>query len=448
MEKQREDEIWCLAAGMVSSGKSRFFNTLFPGLGLPVGILPMTAAPTFLRFGREAVEVTTDQGRTVRERFEALCGYSRKWNTPGEKLCRLDVYLEESILEQGLVFVDMPGFGTMEQAEDMFFRLLPKADAVFYFLEKGMTLEDRAYLDEIAKQNRKLVVIRAKIDQIHCSEEKVEEVLREEEREILARYPRCRVYFVTMDQEMEEDQMELIRAYIRDSLRGDAREARRIRQSKEFMEELAARQKEIADRLKQEEDDNCGNLERTMRRRLSEVDETLSWAKAQIEKTVDETKRRCRMEGVDALSSARPDGGWPGEEQLGIIMGHLSGLCQWYREYVEKLTGRNLLEDLLEKIWQLPDREGTILAGQQRGILESRQQYKRLVNESFGYVKDSMVRHFQMESRRVRRGADREQMLISQILDMDRQITRRNLQRELAAVEEELEILAQAGGDG
>ena len=225
---------------------------------------------------------------------------------------------------------------------------------------------------------------------------------------------------MTMDQEMEEDQMELIRAYIRDSLRGDAREARRIRQSKEFMEELAARQKEIADRLKQEEDDNCGNLERTMRRRLSEVDETLSWAKAQIEKTVDETKRRCRMEGVDALSSARPDGGWPGEEQLGIIMGHLSGLCQWYREYVEKLTGRNLLEDSLEKIWQLPDREGTILAGQQRGILESRQQYKRLVNESFGYVKDSMVRHFQMESRRVRRGADREQMLISQILDMDR----------------------------
>ena len=106
------------------------------------------------------------------------------------------------------------------------------------------------------------------------------------------------------------------------------------------------------------------------------------------------------------------------------------------------------MEDSLEKIWQLPDREGTILAGQQRGILESRQQYKRLVNESFGYVKDSMVRHFQMESRRVRRGADREQMLISQILDMDRQITRRNLQRELAAVEEELEILAQAGGDG
>ena len=82
MEKQREDEIWCLIAGMVSSGKSRFLNALFPGLSLPVGTLPMTAAPTFLRFGREAVEVTTDQGRTIRERVESLEKYSRKWDSP------------------------------------------------------------------------------------------------------------------------------------------------------------------------------------------------------------------------------------------------------------------------------------------------------------------------------------------------------------------------------
>ena len=44
-------------------------------------------------------------------------------------------------------------------------------------------------------------------------------------------------------------------------------------------------------------------------------------------------------------------------------------------------------------------------------------------------------------------GADREVLLMEEILDKDRQITRANLRQELAAVEEELEILAHGEGD-
>ena len=447
MEKQREDEIWCLIAGMVSSGKSRFLNALFPGLSLPVGTLPMTAAPTFLRFGRETVEVTTDRGRTIRERVESLEKYSRKWNTPGEKLRGLEVYLENPILESGLVFVDTPGLGMAGETDDVFLHLLPKADAVFYFLEKGMTQEDQAYLDTIAGQKTKLVVVRAKIDRIHWSEERVEDVLREEERAILDRYPHCRVYFVSLDQEMEEDQLERVRAYIAGSLQEEIKEARRMGLKEAFEEELAARRREIMDRLNQEEEGGGNALRRSRRRRLEEVEEKLDWAKAQIAKAVDEAKGRCRKEGLDALASAYPGGGWPREEEMRFIAREVSALCQWYREYVERVTGRNLLKESFDEILKLPDGAGMPSVEQRSGIWESRQQYKRLVTECFACVKDCIIEDFQTESRRARRDAEREVLLMEEILDKDRQITRANLRRELAAVEEELEILAYGEGD-
>lgn len=447
MEKQREDEIWCLIAGMVSSGKSRFLNALFPGLSLPVGTLPMTAAPTILRFGRETVEVTTDQGRTIRERAEAVQKYSRKWNTPGEKLRELEVYLEEPILEQSLVFVDTPGLGMAGEMDDLFFGLLPEADVVFYFLEKAMTQEDKAYLDAIAGQKTKLVVIRTKIDRIYCSEERVEDVLGEEEKAILDLYPHCRVYFVSLDQEMEEDQLESVRAYISGSLRGEVKEARRIWLRESFKEELAARREEIMDRLNREADESENALRRSRRRRLAEAEEKLDWAKAQIAKAVDEAKGRCRKEGLDALASAYPDGGWPMEEEMKLITREVSVLCQWYRGYVETVIGRKLFGESFDGNFKLPDGAGTSPGRQHPDILESGQQYQRLVTECFECVKDRLAGHFQAESRRVCRDADREGLLMEDILDMDRQITRTKLRRELAAVEEELEILARGEGD-
>lgn len=104
MGEQRKDESWCMAAGMISSGKSRFLNSIFRRLHLPVGSIPLTAAPTYIRYGEAAARITLEGNRTVESRPEELALYDRRWAKKESKILNVEVYLEEELLKEQMVF--------------------------------------------------------------------------------------------------------------------------------------------------------------------------------------------------------------------------------------------------------------------------------------------------------------------------------------------------------
>lgn len=424
MQKQRENENWCMTAGMVSSGKSRFLNSIFPRLHLPVGSIPLTAAPTYIRYGKDMARVIAEGKPIIESSLEKLAFYDRRWARTQLVPIELEVYLEEALLKEQLVFIDMPGIGGVgEEADRVFYQLLPQVQVVFYFLEKAMTLEDKKYLDEICCQGAKLIVVRTKIDNIYSSEESVGEVIGEEEKYIRSLYPECGLYFISLDDfELAENQMKQLKDYIFCSLADTAGKVKKDMQRRYQLKELRERQEKMREEMQVTKitETRMSGLARNRERRRWELDDQLRQAKADIEKAVDMAKKNRKS---------------------------LSDLNVWYRGYLEELTRKYLPGTDVDVFlndssffddYELPDDAAMVVTGE-------RWKYERLAAESFVRAKADLLRHFQKLrgnfQARFYDNMDAEENLIRQILQKDRQITEEKLKKELMTTEERLEAM-------
>lgn len=428
-QRQTEDESWCMAAGMVSSGKSRFLNNIFPRLLLPVGTIPMTAAPTYIRYGKAGAKIITDEGQVTESRPGEIAVYDRRWARKESGLRRVEVYLEEDWLKGQLVFVDMPGIGGVEEEADrLFYQLLPQVQVVFYFLEKAMTQGDRNYLEEICRQGAKVILVRTKIDNIHSSEESVEEVLREEEHYIRGLYPQCEVYFISLDRDMKENQLDRLKEYVFGPLAEEARRVKQERQKGRQLEELDKKRMRLLEDLQRTEagEIRLGALEKNRGRRRKELEDRLRWAEADVEKAADTARKYCVSQG----------------QTMGQA---LADLNRWYQGYVRNLMrtylpGReagNLEEDLFA-CYEVSDTRASPWTGQEG-------QYERLAAEYFQRAKTDLLRHFRRAQRDIQdqfcKVMDEENDLIREILQMDRRITGERLREELAGTQKRLEAM-------
>jgi GTP-binding protein EngB required for normal cell division len=132
--------------GRVSSGKSSLLNALLGTAILPVGVNPITAVPTRLRYGAELrAEITFAGGR---EEVVALDEFSRlvsEEGNPGNQrnVARALVEVPSPRLKQGIVLVDTPGLGSLARrgaAETMAY--LPGCDLALMLVDAAATLND------------------------------------------------------------------------------------------------------------------------------------------------------------------------------------------------------------------------------------------------------------------------------------------------------------------
>lgn len=451
MQEQRENENWCMTAGMVSSGKSRFLNSIFPGLHLPVGSIPLTAAPTYIRYGKDTVRVIAKGNQIVESSLEKLAFYDRRWARTQSEPIELEVYLEEALLKEQLVFIDMPGIGGVEEKADrIFYQLLPQVQVVFYFLEKAMTLGDKKYLDEICRQGAKLIVVRTKIDNIYSSEESVGEVLGEEEKYIHSLYPECGLYFISLDDfELAENQMKQLKDFIFCSLADTAGKVKKDMQRRYQLKELRERQEKLREELRVTKvtETRMSGLARNGERRRQELDDQLRQAKTDIEKAADMAKKNWKSQGKDYFDEQFFQEDWTKGEESRLIEKALSDLSVWYRGYLEELTRKYLPGTDAEVFlndssffddYELPDDVAMVITGERR-------KYERLAAESFVRAKADLLRHFQKLrgnfQARFYDDMKAEENLIRQILRKDRQITEEKLKKELMTTEERLEAM-------
>lgn len=130
--------------GRVSTGKSSLLNRLLEHDVLPVGVTPITAVPTRIRFGRAPRLHVWFADAPARELdVSALSAYASERENPGNtrRVVRLVVDLPAAFLESGITLVDTPGLGSLATtgaAETLAY--LPQCDVGVVLVDASSTI--------------------------------------------------------------------------------------------------------------------------------------------------------------------------------------------------------------------------------------------------------------------------------------------------------------------
>jgi GTP-binding protein EngB required for normal cell division len=169
--------------GQFKRGKSTVLNALLGQSVLPIGVVPVTAIPTFLESATTpSIRVTYVSGKV--EEFkptgtqalrERLTTFVTEEANPRNVLnvARVDVLLPAELLERGVVLIDTPGVGSTHRhqtaAADA---VLPECDAALLVVsaDPPITEVEIDYLARIRETVARLIVVLNKIDTIESHE--------------------------------------------------------------------------------------------------------------------------------------------------------------------------------------------------------------------------------------------------------------------------------------
>jgi GTP-binding protein EngB required for normal cell division len=165
--------------GQFKRGKSTLLNALLGKSVLPIGVVPVTAIPTFLEPAPASrIRVTYLSGkveelepRTTAALREKLAAFVTEEANPRNVLnvARVDVFLPAELLERGVVLIDTPGVGSTHRhqtaAADA---VLPECDAALLVVsaDPPITEIEIEYLARIRQTVARLMVVLNKIDRI------------------------------------------------------------------------------------------------------------------------------------------------------------------------------------------------------------------------------------------------------------------------------------------
>ena len=132
--------------GRVSCGKSSLLNALLSTDVLPVGVNPITAVPTKLRYGNALrAEVTFATGRTEEVPLKEFAQLISEQGNPGNVRSVVSAMAEvpSPRLKKGILLVDTPGLGSLaSRGAQETLAYLPACDLALLLIDAGMSLND------------------------------------------------------------------------------------------------------------------------------------------------------------------------------------------------------------------------------------------------------------------------------------------------------------------
>ena len=161
-----------LIAGEAKRGKSSLVNALLEQAVLPVGVTPLTAVATTVRYGYEPrAEVTFAGGHEERHSLAALDDLVTERGNPGNRrgIDRVIVYVDASVLADGVELVDTPGTGSVYTWDtDAAYDALETMDAAIFVLtaDPPVSASERDLLRRVAELSVTTFVILNKADRL------------------------------------------------------------------------------------------------------------------------------------------------------------------------------------------------------------------------------------------------------------------------------------------
>jgi GTPase Era involved in 16S rRNA processing len=169
--------------GQFKRGKSTLLNALLRAEVLPVGVIPVTAIPTFLESGGTPLVCVTYSSKRVDEfnvdgwdaLRERLTTFVTEEYNPGNKLgiARVDVRMSSPSLEHGVVLIDTPGVGsTFRHNSAAADAVLPECDATLFVVsaDPPITEVELEFLARIRQTTARIIVVLNKIDVLEPQE--------------------------------------------------------------------------------------------------------------------------------------------------------------------------------------------------------------------------------------------------------------------------------------
>jgi ribosome biogenesis GTPase A len=186
LEQRRKQGRFHLAVlGQFKRGKSTFLNALLSESILPMGILPLTAIPTFVMAGsqKQAKVYFQDTKKPheiqVSENPEEISLFLSRFVTetlnPRNRLGvdKVEIFHPAEILNNGVVLIDTPGVGsTWKHNTEATLNFLPQCDAAVFLVsvDPPLTEMEMDFLTEIQSKIPTLLFVLNKIDAIDGSE--------------------------------------------------------------------------------------------------------------------------------------------------------------------------------------------------------------------------------------------------------------------------------------
>jgi GTP-binding protein EngB required for normal cell division len=169
--------------GQFKRGKSTLLNALLRADVLPVGVVPVTAIPTFLNaaatpglrvtyLSGQIEELEVDGPESLRERLTALVTEERN---PGNtlRIARVEVRIPSPLLERGVVLIDTPGVGsTFRHNTAAADAILPECDATLFVVspDPPITQVEIEFLARIRQTAARSLIVLNKIDMLETEE--------------------------------------------------------------------------------------------------------------------------------------------------------------------------------------------------------------------------------------------------------------------------------------
>jgi GTP-binding protein EngB required for normal cell division len=169
-ERVSEGRFYVACIGQFKRGKSSILNALVGDSVLPTGVVPVTAVPTIIRYGRHA---------TARVRFEAgewtdipvktVDEYVSEEKNPenAKHVAALEIFVPSPLLATGMCFVDTPGLGSVFTGNTAATQaFIPHIDAALVVIGADPPLagEELLLVEAVARRVQDLIIALNKAD--------------------------------------------------------------------------------------------------------------------------------------------------------------------------------------------------------------------------------------------------------------------------------------------
>jgi GTP-binding protein EngB required for normal cell division len=158
--------------GQFKRGKSSLLNAVVGAPVLPVGVLPITAVVTVVRYGEApGARLRFQSGRWQNIELAALATYVSEDQNPenAKGVAAVEVFMPSPLLATGMCLVDTPGVGSVFVGNTAATKaFVPHIDAALVVLgaDPPISAEELALVAEIAGQCRHLLVAMNKADKL------------------------------------------------------------------------------------------------------------------------------------------------------------------------------------------------------------------------------------------------------------------------------------------